>query len=98
MLWLPLILVQLFTNWYWCSFSISGQLQRDGSRPSPKSVNPVFLLSPLSHLNAGKPPVDVSAVFSPFTPNASAAATFASRFTHSHLILNHPNLTSLSRV
>src|SRR5260370_14989393 len=96
MLWLPLILVQLFTNWYWCSFSMSGQLQRDGSKPSPKSVNPVFLLSPLSQTKAGRPPVDVSLVFSPFSPNAFAAATSASGLIECGLYLNQPNRKSVT--
>src|SRR6267154_5967428 len=35
-MWFPLILVQLFTNWNCCSLSVSGQLQRATPKPSPK--------------------------------------------------------------
>src|SRR6267142_4348230 len=99
MLWLPVILVQLLTNWYWCSFSISGQLHRDGSRPSPKSVNVLLLLSPVSHTNAGRPPVEESpGRFRPRSPKASAAATFASGLIECGLYLNQPKRKSVSSV
>src|SRR5215472_278530 len=53
--WLPHILVQFVTPWYWFSSSTSGQLQRPTLRPSPKleSVGESLFI-----WNAGRPEVN----------------------------------------
>src|ERR1700731_2250636 len=108
-MWLPLVLVQLFTNWTCCSLSVSGQLQRAGPRPSPKleitqPSPPLLSVQPWPTM--GSPPREKKprpAVFgslgllAPGIPNAVMGAP-PSGFFVIGLYLNQPKRTSVSKV
>src|SRR5258708_22443611 len=75
--WFPRMRVQLFTTWYWSSFSVSGQLQRPTFKPSPKDpesapaalLNVPFLKPFPSKWKRDKPPVSGVPRFRPAIPN-----------------------------
>src|ERR1700686_1662276 len=106
MMWLPLVLVQLLTNWSCCSLSVSGQLQRAGPRPSPKlettqPAPPLLAVQPWPTIGSPpkekkpKPAVLGSLVFAPGIPNAVMGVP-ASGFAVIGLYLNQPKRTSVN--
>src|SRR6266404_3428918 len=107
-MWLPFVLVQLFTNWTCCSLSVSGQLQRAGPRPSPKlettqplppslSVQPWPTIGSPPKEKKPKPSVFGSDVLAPGIPKAVMGWP-PSGFFVIGLYLNHPKRTSVSNV
>src|ERR1700688_308811 len=108
MMWVPLVLVQLLTNWSCCSLSVSGQLQRAGPRPSPKlettqpsplllSVQPWPTIGSPPKEKKPKPAVFGSLVFAPGIPNAVMGVP-PSGFFVIGLYLNQPKRMSVSNV
>src|SRR6266403_2136877 len=107
-MWLPFVLVQLFTNWTCCSLSVSGQLQRAGPRPSPKleitqplplslSVQPWPTIGSPPKEKKPKPAVFGSSVLAPGIPK-SVMGVPPSGFLVVGLYLNQPKRTSVSHV
>src|SRR4029077_18523640 len=107
-MWLPFVLVQLFTNWTCCSLSVSGQLPRAGPRPSPKleTTQPSpLLLSVQPWPTIGSPPKEKkprplvfgSGVLAPGIPKAFIGCP-PSGFCVIGLYLNQPKRTSVSNV
>src|ERR1700687_771947 len=107
-MWLPFVLVQLFTNWNCCSLSVSGQLQRAGPRPSPKleirqPLPPSLSVQPWPEIGSPpkekkpRPAVFGSLVLAPGIPNAVMGVP-PSGFFVIGLYLNHPKQTSVSKV
>src|ERR1700730_7548761 len=108
MMWLPFVLVQLFTNWTSCSLSVSGQLQRATPRPSPKleimqplppslSVQPWPTIGSPPKEKKPRPAVFGSLVLAPGIPNAVMGVP-PSGFFVIGLYLNQPKRTSVSNV
>src|ERR1700732_3473041 len=113
MVWLPWLRVQLFTNWNCCSLSVSGQLQRAASRPSPKAYVPALLLPnwpftpPLLPLfwnrKPDKPPVVGGPAIpgpelSPGNPNVSIGDLVPSEYAVFGLYLKYPKRKSVSHL
>src|SRR5579864_6405911 len=104
MMWLPLVLVQLLTNWTCCSLSNNGQLQRAGPSPSPKleTTQPALpLLAAQPWPTIGSPPNEKkpnpavlgSLVFAPGIPK-SVIGVPPSGFAVTGLYLNQPKRKS----
>src|ERR1700676_152427 len=107
-MWLPFVLVQLFTNWTCCSLSVSEQLQRAGPGPSPKleitqpsplllSVHPWPTIGSPPKEKKPRPAVFGSLVLAPGIPNAVMGLP-PSVFLVFGFFLNTPNGTSVRNV
>src|SRR5580765_544770 len=104
--WLPSVLVQLFTNWNCCSLSVSGQLQRPIFKPSPNGVKPPV---PPKSMPARPPvvggptipwaqlvPAALLLLFRHGTPNPSIGEALASEYAVCGLYLKYPNRKSVN--
>src|SRR5258706_10922315 len=113
MVWLPCVLVQLFTNWNCCSLSVSGQLQRAASKPSPNAKAPPLLLPtgaftpPLLPLLVNRKPEKPPVVggpaipgpeLSPGNPSLSMGDWVPSEYAVCGLYLKYPKRKSVSHL
>src|SRR5713226_9316480 len=105
--WLPRMRVQLFTTWYWSSFSVSGQLQRPTFKPSPKdpesapaALLKVPFLRPFpSKWNRDRPPVSGVLRFKPgMLNNVVIGVVLESEYAVCGLYRNQPKRTSVSHL